>query len=58
MIAFVLVADGAANKRQCDTPALALKIPTALRWTIYYALIILILFSANLTGKEFIYANM
>ncbi len=58
MAAFVLIADGQAYRRNCDTPSLIRNIPTALRWTIYYALLIAILFSANLTGKEFIYSMM
>ncbi|MBE5848739.1 MAG: MBOAT family protein [Lachnospiraceae bacterium] len=58
MMAFVLVADGEANKRGCDTPALITRIPTFWRWTIYYVLLTAILFSANLTGKEFIYSKM
>ncbi len=58
MAIFVLVADSRAYKRKCDTPALITNIPKAARWAIYYALLIVILFSANLTGQEFIYANM
>ena len=58
MAAFVLVADGAANARGTDTPSLIKNIPAALRWALYWALLIAILFSANLTGKEFIYAAM
>lgn len=58
MMLFLLVADGAANKRECDTPALIENIPLVWRWVIYYALLMAILFSANLTGKEFIYSKM
>ena len=58
MAAFVLVADKQAYKRGCDTPSLVRTIPTPVRWAIYYALFIAILFSANLTGKEFIYSRM
>ncbi len=58
MILFVLIADGKANRRGTDTPGLAKVIPTPLRWALYYALLIAILFSANLTGKEFIYSQM
>ncbi len=58
MMIFVLAADGAANKRGCDTPALITRIPLFWRWTIYYTLLTAILFSANLTGKEFIYSKM
>lgn len=58
MAIFVLVADNAAYKKDCDTPSLIKNIPVVWRWVIYYALVIAILFSANLSGKEFIYANM
>lgn len=58
MTVFVFVADKEANRRSCDTPALIKNIPTPVRWVIYYALITAILFSANLTGQEFIYSKM
>ncbi len=58
MAVFVLVADKQAYKRDCDTPSLIKNIPAAARWVIYYALVIAILFSANLSGKEFIYSKM
>ena len=58
MAVFVIVADSAAYKRSCDTPSLIKTIPKGARWAIYYALLIAILFSANLTGKEFIYSKM
>ena len=58
MTVFVFIADGAANRRNTDTPSLAKIIPTPLRWVLYWALLTAILFSANLTGKEFIYSMM
>ena len=58
MAVFVLVADNAAYKKECDTPSLIKNIPAVWRWVIYYALVTAILFSANLTGKEFIYSRM
>ena len=58
MVLFVLIADSAAEKRSCDTPSLIVRIPTPVRWALYYALLIAILFSANLTGKEFIYSKI
>lgn len=58
MILFVLAGDRSAYKRKCDTPSLITGIPTFFRWAIYYALLIAILFSANLTGQEFIYSRM
>ena len=58
MAVAVLAADNASYKRDCDTPALIKNIPTVLRWAIYWAILIAILFSANLSGKEFIYSRM
>lgn len=58
MALFVLFCDRAAYRKKCDTPSLVKDVPTWLRWTIYYALLTAILFSANLTGKEFIYSKM
>lgn len=58
MAVFVIVVDGKCHKDDCDFAKLMTKTPTALRWIIYYAILILILFSANLTGKEFIYSKM
>ena len=58
MAVFVLIADGIAYKKDRDTPSLIEMIPTPWRWVIYYALLTAILFSANLTGKEFIYSKM
>lgn len=55
---FVLVVDGKCYKYDCEFSTLLKKTPTWLRWMIYYAVLILILFSANLTGKEFIYSKM
>lgn len=55
---FVLIVDGRCHKEDCDFAKLMVKTPTWLRWTIYYAILILILFSANLSGKEFIYSKM
>ena len=58
MVLFVFVCDGRAYRQNCDTPSVIAKAPTVLRWAVYYALLIAILFSANLTGKEFIYSKM
>lgn len=58
MAVLVLVADSASYKKDTDTPALIMNIPTVLRWAIYWAILIAILFSANLSGKEFIYSKM
>ena len=58
MVLFVLLCDHKAYREKCDTPSLITSVPTWLRWTIYYVLLIAILFSANLSGKEFIYSKM
>ncbi|MBR6159638.1 MAG: hypothetical protein IKQ40_04990, partial [Lachnospiraceae bacterium] len=58
MALFVLLCDHKAYMKKCDTPSLITNVPAWLRWTIYYALLIAILFSANLSGKEFIYSKM
>lgn len=58
MVLFVLVFDGMADKRSCDTPSVAAALPTPVRWALYYALVCAILMSMNLGGKEFIYSNM
>ena len=58
MMVFVLIADAAANKRQIPVPFLAAHIPTPARWALYWILVSAILFSANLSGKEFIYSMM
>ncbi len=58
MAVFVLASDLAAYRRDTDTPSLIKRIPAVWRWIIYYALITAVLFSANLTGREFIYSKM
>lgn len=58
MSIFVFVIDGKCHKEDCDFAHLMTKTPTLVRWIIYYAILVLILFSANLTGKEFIYSKM
>ena len=55
---FVLVVDGYCNRYTCDVVGICKKLPMIARWCIYFALITMILFSANLTGQEFIYAQM
>ena len=58
MMIFVMIADGAANKRNTTTPSLIRTIPAPLRWLLYWGLVGAIMFSANLSGKEFIYSMM
>lgn len=58
MVVAVLVMDGFCYRYSCDFSELMKKIPTVYRWALYLGIVILILFSANLTGKEFIYSTM
>lgn len=58
MAIFVLVADGFCYRNTCDITGLFARIPTIARWGIYLAIVVVILFSANLTGTEFIYSKM
>ena len=58
MMLLVMIVDGKCFKRDCDFSALMKVTPTYIRWGLYYAMLIMILFSANLSGKEFIYSKM
>jgi len=58
MAVFVMVVDGYCYKYSCDVAALLERIPTVIRWAAYIGLVTLIVFSANLTGQEFIYSTM
>lgn len=58
MIVFVLIIDGYCNVYDCDFAGLLTRIPTIVRWAMYIMIVMLIMFSANLTGKEFIYSTM
>lgn len=54
----VLIVDGICNKHDTDVVGLVKITPAWMRWTAYLLIMVLILFSANLTGKEFIYSQM
>lgn len=54
----LFAADIMCEIRKCDVVGIAASINTYLRWAIYYVLIIMIIFSANLSGAEFIYSKM
>lgn len=58
MSLMVLVIDGYAHKDSCDFTGLMKKTPTVIRWGLYLFMVTAIVFSANLTGQEFIYATM
>lgn len=55
---FVMVVDGLCNRRQCDITGLMKTTPTYIRWIAYLTIVVLILFSSNLSGTEFIYSKM
>lgn len=54
----VMIVDAFANKYSCDVTRLISKVPTIIRWCIYFGIAIMIIFSANLSGQEFIYSQM
>ena len=58
MCIIVLVVDGFCNKYSCDETKLVERVPTLYRWMIYIGIVTMIVFSANLSGKEFIYSQM
>ncbi len=45
------------DRMNCDITGLFAKMPTIMRWGAYYLILMLIIFSANLSGQEFIYAG-
>ena len=55
---FVLIADGFCYRNKCNITGFITKLPTWARWTLYLGLVTMIVFSANLTGQEFIYSRM
>lgn len=58
MIIFVMLVDKHNYDKNCDFTGLLAKMPVLLRWALYLGLVTLIVFSANLTGQEFIYSKM
>lgn len=54
----VMIADGYCYKNDWDITEMIRRMPNVVRWAFYLMLVILILFSANLTGTEFIYSKM
>lgn len=54
----ILVAmDIICEVRKCDVPGMVSALSTWIRWAVYYALIIMILLSVNLSTTEFIYSK-
>lgn len=58
MVVFVFIIDGFCDRYECEFSELMKRVPTIFRWMLYYGIIILILLSANLDGREFIYSTM
>ena len=58
MVVVVLIIDGFCDKYECEFSGLMKRVPTLYRWILYYSMIILILISSNLDGREFIYSTM
>lgn len=56
-ILILIIADIICENRRCSIASLLPMINTRLRWCIYYALTIMILFSLNLSTTEFIYSR-
>ena len=56
-IILLIASDIACEVNDCDIAGLLPKIKTIWRWVIYYGLIIMILFSVNLSTTEFIYSR-
>jgi len=54
-ILLMFVTDLLCEMKKCDVTGLLLNTKTAIRWIIYYAMILLIVFSMNLNMTEFIY---
>lgn len=51
----MIVADTLCENNKCDVTGLLIRTPHIVRWIVYYALIIMIIFSMNLSTQEFIY---
>lgn len=58
MCVFVMFIDGYCNRMKTDIVGLFKVMPLVVRWGIYLAVVTMIVFSANLSGKEFIYSKM
>ncbi len=54
-LCIVVICDLLCKKKDCDITDLFSKVPLLLRWSIYYALITMILLSCNLSTQEFLY---
>ena len=56
-IIILIASDVLCEKKNCDVSGLLTNVKAPIRWAIYYALILMILFSMNLDMTEFIYSG-
>lgn len=57
-LALLIVSDLICEKKSTDICGLVRKTPTVIRWGLYWAVLIMIIFSSSLNMTEFIYAQM
>ena len=53
----LIVADISCEKKGCDVSGLLANVKLPVRWALYYLVIIMILFSCNLSMQEFLYSK-
>ena len=56
-IIFLLISDILCEKKNCNVSLLLVNQKVAIRWAVYYFMILMILFSMNLNMTEFIYSG-
>ncbi|MCR5107474.1 MAG: MBOAT family protein [Lachnospiraceae bacterium] len=56
-VVILIIVELACEKKQCDISGLFENVRFPLRWSFYYLLIIMIIFSLNLSSKEFLYQS-
>ncbi len=54
-VCILIAVDIMCEKRNCDVYSLMDRTPSKVRWIVYYLLIIMIIFSCNLSTQEFLY---
>ncbi|MBO4901995.1 MAG: MBOAT family protein [Lachnospiraceae bacterium] len=54
-LVILIAADIACEKKKCDITGLLTHVKWPVRWALYYVVIIMILFSCNLSTQEFLY---
>ncbi len=53
----LIAADICCEKKNCDVDGLLLHVKWPVRWAIYYVLVLMLLFSCNLSTQEFLYMS-